>query len=266
MNRIQRCLDALRSSGRKALVTFVTGGDPDPATTVAAMHALVDAGADVVEVGIPFSDPEAEGPAVQQSSERALAAGTRLLDVLDMVAVFRRQDAETPVLLMGYLNSVERMGYVRFVDRATAAGVDGAIIVNLPPEEAGELLQVMRAQDLNLIFLIAPTTTPARIELITQQASGFIYYVALKGVTGANHLRTDGVAEQVARIRAHTDLPVMVGFGIKDGTAAHLVAPLADGVVVGSSLVTTMASNHPNEIPEVLKGQLREIRAAIDQP
>ncbi len=266
MSRIRRRLDELRSSGGKALVAFITGGDPDLATTVPAMHALVEAGADVLEVGVPFSDPEAEGPAIQQSSERALANGTRLSDVLEIVATFRRQDARTPVLLMGYLNSVERMGYRTFVDRASAAGVDGAIIVNLPPEESGELRQIMRAQDLDLIYLIAPTTTPARIQLIARHASGFVYYVALKGVTGANHLKTDGIAAQIERIRAHTDLPVMVGFGIKDGATARLVAPLADGVVVGSSLVTTMARNRPGDIPGALNAQAREIRTAIDQP
>ena len=268
MNRIERRLSDLRNSGRKALVAFITAGDPGRATTVPALHALVAGGADVLEVGVPFSDPEAEGPAIQKSSERALHAGTRLLDVLDIVREFRERDAQTPVLLMGYLNSIERMGYRSFVDRAVAAGVDGLIIVNLPPEESGELRPLMRERGLDLIFLIAPTTTPARIELIAAQASGFIYYVALKGVTGANHLRTDGIAPQIEKIRAHTDLPVMIGFGIKDGSTARLVAPLADGVVVGSSLVTTMERHqrHPELIAAALNEQVREIRTAIDQP
>lgn len=268
MNRIERRLSDLRSAGRKALVTFITGGDPGRSTTVPAMHALVAGGADVIEVGVPFSDPEAEGPAVQRSSERALHAGTRLLDVLDIVREFRERDAQTPVLLMGYLNSVERMGYRTFVDRAAAAGVDGLIIVNLPPEESAELRPLMRERDLDLIFLIAPTTTPARIGVIASKASGFIYYVALKGVTGANHLQTDGIAPQIERIRAHTDRPVMIGFGIKDGSTARLVAPLADGVVVGSSLVTTMErlQRQPELIPAALNEQVREIRTAIDRP
>ncbi len=184
MSRIQSRLSTLRSSGRKALVTFITGGDPNKATTVPAMHALVAGGADVIEIGVPFSDPEAEGPAIQKSSERALAGGTRLTDVLDIVREFRAQDATTPVLLMGYLNSIERLGYREFVARAAAVGVDGLILVNLPPEEAVELREQMRARDLDLIFLIAPTTTPERIRLIAGQAGGFIYYVALKGVTG----------------------------------------------------------------------------------
>jgi tryptophan synthase alpha chain len=268
VNRIERRLNDLRRAGRKALVTFITGGDPNRSATVPAMHALVAGGADVIEVGIPFSDPEAEGPAIQKSSERALSVGTRLLDVLDIVREFRERDAQTPVLLMGYLNSVERMGYRTFVDRAVGAGVDGMIIVNLPPEESGELRGLMRAQDLDLIFLIAPTTTADRIELIAPQASGFIYYVALKGVTGANHLRTDGIAAQIERIREHTDLPVMIGFGIKDGASARLVAPLADGVVVGSSLVTTMElnQNEPQRIAPALTTQVQEIRTAIDHP
>jgi len=267
VNRLQRRLADLRAAGRKALVTFITGGDPDGTTTAPALHAMVAGGADVLEVGVPFSDPEAEGPAVQKSSERALAVGTRLSDVLDMVAQFRRDDTKTPVLLMGYLNSVERMGYREFVDRAVEAGVDGVIIVNLPPEEAHEFATLMRARDLDIIFLIAPTTTPGRIEAIAARASGFIYYVALRGVTGANHLTTDGIAEQIGKIRACTDVPVMVGFGIKDGATASRVAPLADGVVVGSSIVSTMErlQREPTRIPAALEAQVKEIRTAIDR-
>lgn len=266
MNRLQRRLTELRSARRKALVTFITAGDPNRATTAPALHALVAGGADVLELGVPFSDPEAEGPAIQRSSERALAVGTRLVDVLDIVAQFRTDDATTPVLLMGYFNSVERMGYRQFVDRAIAAGVDGMIVVNLPPEEAGEFGTVMREHDLDLIFLIAPTSTPSRIERIASQASGFIYYVALRGVTGANHLAVDGVGEQIEKIRARTSLPIMVGFGIKDGASARMVAPLADGVVVGSSIVMTMERWHdePARIPAALEAQVREIRTAID--
>jgi tryptophan synthase alpha chain len=256
----------LRASGRKALVTFITGGDPNKTTTAPAMHAMVAGGADVIELGVPFSDPEAEGPAIQKSSERALTAGTRLTDILDVVQQFRTKDATTPVLLMGYLNSVERMGYREFVKRAESAGIDGMVLVNLPPEEAGELLALMRAHGLELIFLIAPTTTPERIGLIAGRAGGFIYYVALKGVTGASHLRTEGIAEQIACIRSHTDLPIMIGFGIKDGASARMVAPLADGVVLGTSLVNTMEryQREPDRIPAALEEQLREIRTAID--
>ena len=267
MNRLGRRLAGLRESKRKALVTFITGGDPDLATTARAWHAMVSGGADVLEVGVPFSDPEAEGPAVQKSSERALAVGTRLTDVLDIVAQFRRDDIDTPVLLMGYLNSIERMGYGQFVDRAVKAGIDGVIVVNLPPEEAREFAALMRERDLDIIFLVAPTTTPSRIETIAGRASGFIYYVALRGVTGANHLTTDGIAEQIEKIRACTDVPIMVGFGIKDGASASRVAPLADGVVVGSSIVSTMERlrHEPTKIPAALEAQVKEIRAAIDR-
>jgi tryptophan synthase alpha chain len=247
---------------------FITAGDPNKSTTPHALHGLVAGGADVLEVGVPFSDPEAEGPAIQRSSERALAAGTRLVDVLEMVAEFRRADAQTPVLLMGYLNSVERMGYRDFVERAASAGVDGLIMVNLPPEEAAELQEHMQRRGLDLVFLVAPTTTPERIQHIAARASGFIYYVALRGVTGADHLKIDGIADQIARIRKCTKVPVMVGFGIKNGAAAQRVAPLADGVVVGSSLVMTMESarEHPERIPAALEAQVREIRTAIDRP
>ncbi len=266
MSRVETRLAALRHSGRKALVAFITGGDPDRSTTVPALHALVAGGADVIEVGVPYSDPEADGPAIQKSSERALAAGTRLVDVLEMVREFRTLDTTTPVLLMGYLNSIERMGYQEFVTRAADAGVDGMIVVNLPPEEAHELRELARAREMNLIFLIAPTSTPARIERIAADASGFIYYVALKGVTGANDLKSDGIAEQIARIRAHSALPIMVGFGIKDGATARSIGTLADGVVVGTALVTTMDHNQgqPERIAPALTTQLLEIRAALD--
>jgi tryptophan synthase alpha chain len=260
-------LKDLRARERKALVTFITGGDPDHTATVPALHALVGGGADVLEVGVPFSDPEAEGPAIQRSSERALAAGTKLLDILDMVARFRERDQKTPIVLMGYLNSVERMGYREFVERAAKAGVDGLIVVNLPPEEAGELRQLMLAYSLDLIFLVAPTSTGLRIASIAAQASGFVYYVSLKGVTGADHLRHDGVAGQVGRIREHTALPVMVGFGIKDADTARAIAELADGVVIGTILVTTMERHRaqPELIPGALQAQVATIRTALDR-
>lgn len=267
MSRLASRLKELRAGGRKALVTFITGGDPDRAATVPALHALVSGGADVLEIGVPFSDPEAEGPAIQRSSERALAAGTRLLDVLDMVSRFRERDQATPVVLMGYLNSVERMGYRVFVERAATAGVDGLIIVNLPPEEAGELRQLMIAQGLDLIFLVAPTSTPSRIALIAAQASGFVYYVSLKGVTGADHLRHEGILAQVTRIREHTALPVMVGFGIKDGAAARAIAAFADGIVIGSVLVSTMERHRaqPDLIPAALRAQVQSFRTQMDR-
>jgi len=267
VSRLTSRLAALRNAGRKALVTFISAGDPHPNATVPALHALVAAGADVLEVGVPFSDPEAEGPAIQRSSERALAAGMTLRGALAIVREFRRDDADTPIVLMGYLNPIERFGYAEFVAAAAAAGVDGLIILNLPPEAADDVRAMMREHDLDLIFLVAPTTTAARVSFIAERATGFVYYVSLKGVTGADHLRLDGIAEQVARIRAATALPVMVGFGIKDGASARAVARLADGVAVGSALVTTM-ERHGDDLERMcaaLREQIGEMRNAIDE-
>lgn len=241
MSRIAQRFAALAVADRTALTTFITAGDPSLDATVPALHQLVASGADVLELGIPFSDPEAEGPAIQASSERGLANGTRLLTCLDMVRTFREQDGHTPVVLMGYLNSVLAMGEETFARSAADAGVDGLIMVNLPPEEAGTLKAALDRVGIDLIFLVAPTTTDERLEKILCRASGFVYYVSLKGITGADHLDVAAVGERVAKIKAHTDLPVQVGFGIKDGAAARAVAAHADGVVVGSALVTTMS-------------------------
>jgi tryptophan synthase alpha chain len=266
VSRIDVRLNELRGAGRKALVTFITAGDPDVAVSVPALHALVRGGADIVELGMPFSDPEAEGPSIQRSSERALAGGVTLHQTFDMVSAFRTEDATTPVVLMGYLNPIERTGYVEFIEQAHSAGVDGLIIVNLPPEEAHELKQHMDRRDMKLIFLVAPTTTEKRMQLIVEQAGGFVYYVSLKGVTGANHLRPDSIPDQVAALRRHTDYPIMVGFGIKDAAAARSVSRYADGVVVGSVLVDTMAdlADDPTAIPVALQHQIAEFRAALD--
>jgi tryptophan synthase alpha chain len=268
VSRLGTRLAALRQTGRKALVSFVTAGDPVPGATVPALHALVKGGADVLEVGVPFSDPEAEGPAIQASSERALANGTRLYDVLDTVREFREQDDRTPVVLMGYLNSIERMGYETFAACAREAGVDGVILVNLPPEEATELRTTLSRVGVDLIFLIAPTTTLTRARLIASHASGFVYYVSLKGVTGADHLAVDSVLERLREIRLVTDLPIMVGFGIKDGAAAHALSREADGVVIGSALVNTMGAlaAEPQRIPDALTARINELRRAIDAP
>ncbi|HCD28902.1 MAG TPA: tryptophan synthase subunit alpha, partial [Gammaproteobacteria bacterium] len=205
---------ALQAAPRAALVSFVTAGDPSPEHTVPAMHALVKGGTDILELGIPFSDPEAEGPAIQASSERALAQGMTLKQVLDLVATFRLDDRDTPIVLMGYLNSILAMA--DFAARAEQAGVDGLIMVNLPPEEGDGLQAELRQHHIDLIFLLAPTTTAARAEKIMQRASGFIYYVSLKGITGADHLQTDVVAARLAELREQTDTPVCVGVGIKD--------------------------------------------------
>ncbi len=265
MSRLGGCFEALKSDGRTALTTFITAGDPTHGATVPALHALVAGGADILELGIPFSDPEAEGPAIQASSERGLKNGTTLAICLDMVREFRTRDQNTPIVLMGYLNSVLAMGESAFADAAAQAGVDGLIMVNLPPEEADVLRPLLRERGIDLIFLIAPTTTAERLQKIVAAGSGFLYYVSLKGITGANHLDVAAVAERVSAIRAVTDLPVQVGFGIKDGPTARAVGAYADGTVVGSALVNTMAEHTDPEARETaLRDQVAALRHALD--
>lgn len=265
MSRLADCFEALKADGRTALTTFITAGDPTLAATVPALQALVAAGADILELGIPFSDPEAEGPAIQASSERGLRSGTTLAMCLDMVRDFRNEDQKTPVVLMGYLNSVLAMGESVFAEAAAAAGVDGLIMVNLPPEEASVLRPALRSRDIDLIFLAAPTTTPQRLKMIVEAASGFVYYVSLKGITGASHLDVDAVASRLAEIRAATELPVQVGFGIKDGPTARALAEHADGVVIGSALVNTMAEHTDPEARNAALGeQAAMLRQALD--
>lgn len=264
--RLDTRLADLRGAGRKALVTFITAGDPGPDATVPALHALVRGGADVLELGVPFSDPEAEGPAIQRSSERGLAQGMTLRGCLDLVRAFRVDDAATPVVLMGYLNSVLAMGVDAFARDAAEAGVDGLIMVNLPPEEAHALQGALDTHGIRLIYLVAPTTTESRARLIVERASGFVYYVSLKGITGADHIDTAAVGEKLTWLRGLTTLPVMVGFGIKDARSAKAVARHADGAVVGSALVNTMAAcaDSPGDIPHRLQAQARELREALD--
>lgn len=264
MSRLETRMTELRAANRKALVTFITAGDPAPSSTVSAMHALVAGGADVIELGIPFSDPEAEGPAIQASSERALEHGMTLVQVLQMVTEFRSTDNSTPIVLMGYLNSVLRMGEAEYASAAQRAGVDGLIMVNLPPEEAGLLVSELAAHDQNLIFLVAPTTTAERAQKILQAGSGFVYYVSLKGITGANHLDPAAVREKVTSLQARTALPVMVGFGIKDAESARAIGQTADGVVVGSALVRTMGERPVADIDAALAAQVGELRTALD--
>lgn len=237
MSRIKACFARLQEQGRKALIPYLTAGDPDNATTPGLMHALVANGASIIELGYPFSDPSSDGPVVQRAVERALAGGTTLKDTLEAVRRFRERDNETPVVLMGYLNPVECMGYENFAKRAAEAGVDGVLVVDMPPEEADELHSVFRSAGLDTIFLVAPTTTPERAEQICRYSSGYVYYVSLKGVTGASHLDIDSVTENLARLRGHTDLPLGVGFGIRDAESAARIAQVADAVVVGSALV-----------------------------
>ena len=267
MTRLADKFSHLRSKQKKAFVSFVTAGDPEVSVTVPSMHALVSGGVDVLELGMPFSDPEAEGPSIQRSSERALANGVRFDDVLAMVKLFREDDTETPVVLMGYLNTVLRIGYEEFSLRAAKSGVDGLIMVNLPPEEAAPLKLALTAHGIDLILLVAPTTTPNRARRIVNMASGFVYYVSLKGVTGASHLQSEAIRAKVVAVKSMTNLPVMVGFGIKDPEMASQVAAFADGVVVGSALVDTMArlDNRVEEIPDALRVQAQSIRTALDQ-
>ncbi|MCG6967457.1 MAG: tryptophan synthase subunit alpha [Chromatiaceae bacterium] len=266
MSRIAAVFSALRDQGRQALIPFVTAGDPDPATTLPLMHAMVEAGADIIELGVPFSDPMADGPVIQRASERALRHHIALHDVIDMVRRFRETDQATPVVLMGYLNPLEAMGYETFAEAAAEAGVDGVLTVDIPPEEAATFVPAMKSNGIDPIFLLAPTSNRARIERITATASGFVYYVSLKGVTGAGNLSLDSVRAKLAEIRSCTDLPVGVGFGIKDATTAAAMAGFADAVVVGSALVSRIEAN-PDDVQKAvaeIKALLSEMRTAMD--
>lgn len=263
MSRINDCLAGLSSNNKKAVVSYIVAGDPLKSATVNAMHDLVESGTDIIELGVPFSDPMAEGPVIQLGHERALENGTSLLDVLDMVAEFRQQDTQTPVVLMGYANPIIAMEESVFAKRAREAGVDGVLVVDLPPEEFTELKGLLDEQNIDSIFLIAPTTQEARIQKIVEKASGYIYYVSLKGVTGAGHLDTAEVAKNVATIKKYTDVPICVGFGIKDAESARQVASCCEGVVVGSVLVNTMASGSAQMSAE-LKEIVRDIRNGVD--
>jgi len=266
MSRIAKKFETLRAAGRKALIPYVTAGDPNPSVTVPLMHDMVSAGADIIELGVPFSDPMADGPVIQKASERALEHNVSLQDVFGMVEAFRKTDTDTPVVLMGYLNPIEVMGYATFAEKAASVGVDAALTVDLPPEEGGEFVAELRKHDMDPIFLIAPTTTDARIADLCSTASGFVYYVSLKGVTGAATLDSSAVAEKLADIRKHTDMPVGVGFGIKDAESAANVGAVADAVVVGSALVNQADSNqdNPAAVSPAICAILTEIRRALD--
>lgn len=265
MSRLAHCFAALAEGHRRALITYVTAGDPAPASTPALLLALAEAGADVLEVGVPFSDPTADGPAIQAAHERALAHGVRLADALGMVAEFRRANDSTPVVLMGYLNPIEAMGEAAFAEAAATAGVDGVIAVDLPPEEAAGLHALLRERGIDLIFLVAPTTSDSRIAHIAGLANGFIYHVSLKGTTGAGGLDIAAVAGNVARIRAHTNLPVAVGFGVRSGRAAAALAPVADAVVVGSALIERIAGADNEAARRHAAGEfVKELRNALD--
>ena len=264
MSRIAATFEKLRAAQRAALIPFVTAGDPSPAHVASILQALVAGGADVIELGVPFSDPMADGPAIQRSSERALRHNVGLKDVLKMVAAFRRTNDTMPIVLMGYANPVERMGFEAFVSAAGKSGVDGVLIVDYPPEESGPWLAALEGSGIDPIFLLSPTSTDASIDRVARVAGGYIYYVSLKGVTGAANIDTKDVEAMIRRIRGRTAIPVGVGFGIRDAATAQRVAACADAVVIGSRIVQEIADAPAGEIAERVEKLVREFRTAID--
>ena len=265
VNRIDKKFAALKSAGRKGLIPFFTAGDPSPESVVALMHALAESGADLIELGVPFSDPMADGPVIQHASERALAKGVGLSQVLSWTAEFRKKDTNTPVVLMGYLNPVEIYGYDRFARDAIAAGVDGVLLVDCPIEEAATL-EPLRSAGLRRILLAAPTTADTRLKAACEHAEGFLYYVSFAGITGADRLSFDAVRERVAAIRSKTSTPVAVGFGVKDAASAREIATFADAVVIGSALVERLAAaKSADAVCATARDFLAPIRAALDQ-
>jgi tryptophan synthase alpha chain len=268
MSRIAATFEALQRQGRRALIPFVTAGDPFADATPEIMQALADGGADIVELGVPFSDPMADGPVIQKAGERALARGIGLPQVLAAVAAFRRGNAGTPVVLMGYANPIERYdqreGEGAFIAAAREAGVDGVLVVDYPPEECEAFAARLKAAGLDLIFLLAPTSTDERMQLVGRIASGYVYYVSLKGVTGAGHLDTAAVAAMLPRIRAHVGVPVGVGFGVRDAATAQALARVADAVVIGSRLVQILETESRQNVAGAARAFMAEIRAAMD--
>lgn len=265
MSRIDKRFAQLKAAHRTGLIPFVTAGDPSPDHMVALMHALVEAGADLIELGVPFSDPMADGPVIQHASERAIAKGVGLAHVLRWVGEFRTRDADTPIVLMGYLNPIEIHGYARFAKEAVEAGVDGVLVVDCPPEESAVLKPLIDA-GLQQICLAAPTTAPERLAKICETATGFLYYVSFAGITGAGHLSTGDISKRVADIRSRAKAPVAVGFGIRDAASAKAIAGFADAVVIGSALVDTLAgASEADDIGERVRGFLAPIRTALDQ-
>ena len=265
MSRIAATFSALKAQGRKALIPYICAGDPLPEATVDVMLAMAAAGADIIELGVPFSDPMADGPVIQKASERALAKGIGMTQVLGFVRGFREQNLATPVVLMGYANPVERYGIPRFIADAQAAGVDGVLVVDYPPEEAEPFAAVLKEHALDPIFLLAPTSTEQRMKDVGRIASGYVYYVSLKGVTGAGHLDTAAVAAVLPRIRAHVKVPLGVGFGIRDAATAQAVARVADAVVIGSALVQLLQAQTRDTLAPAAAAFIADIRAALDE-
>ena len=269
MSRISETIANKQAQGKKVLIPYIVAGDPSLALTVPLMHALVASGADIIELGMPFSDPSSDGPVIQKGAERSLKAGTTLTHIFAMVREFRQQDKDTPILLMGYLNPIEIMGYEAFAAEVKAAGADGLLIVDLPTAECEEFFAAARAQGLDTIFLVAPTTNEARLESICQHTSGWLYYVSLKGVTGAAIADKCVIQSKIAHLRTITDLPIIVGFGIKDADSARDMAAISDGVIVGSALVDKIGHlqtnmSYSNAQLGATVGVIGEIRSAID--
>jgi tryptophan synthase alpha chain len=264
MSRISATFDSLRNQGRKALIPFITAGDPDPKLTVPLMHALAGAGCDVIELGVPFSDPMADGPVIQRSSERALKHGVSLKDVLGYVSEFRRNDRATPVVLFGYANPIEALGLARFADGVKTADADGVLVVDYPPEEAEPLVRLLDARGLDTIFLLSPTTTDSRLGQAGKLGSGYLYYVSLRGVTGAANIDLSDVATRVKHVRSFARLPVGVGFGIRDAATAKAIAAISDAVVIGSALIQEMEKAPRDGVVACAERFLKPIREALD--
>jgi len=264
MSRLAARFEALRKAGRKALIPYITAGDPNPRLTVPLLHGLVEAGADVVELGVPFSDPMADGPVIQRSGERALKHGISLADVLKFVAEFREKDADSPIVLMGYANPIEAMGVERFIGGAKSAGVDGVIVVDYPPEECAAFAGLAKANGIDPVFLLAPTSTEQRIREVARVASGYLYYVSLKGITGAGNLDICDVIAHLPKIRAASSLPIGVGFGIRDAASVRKIAEVADAVVIGSRIIQEIEAAGPEQAVARVKAFLAPIRAALD--
>jgi tryptophan synthase alpha chain len=264
MSRIQGRFEALAGAKRKALIPYITAGDPHPSLTVPLMRAMVEAGADIVELGVPFSDPLADGPVIQRSGERALKHGVGLRDVIGMVKDFRKGDDRTPVVLMGYANPIEAMGAEKFAVAAKAAGVDGVIVVDYPPEECREFSELMKRHDIDPVFLLAPTSTDKRINEVARAGSGYLYYVSLRGVTGAANIDVSEISTRIPAIRAATRLPIGVGFGIRDAESARRIAQSADAVVIGSRIIQEIEAGAPEAAAARVKAFLQPIRKALD--
>jgi tryptophan synthase alpha chain len=264
MSRIATTFARLREQGKKALIPFITAGDPDPGVTVPLMHALARAGADIIELGVPFSDPMADGAVIQRSSERALKRGVSLRKVLGYLAEFRKSDRRTPVVLFGYANPIESLGVERFADAAKAADADGVLVVDYPPEEAQQLVKTLDARSLDTIFLLSPTTTDERLRQIAELGRGYLYYVSLRGVTGASNIDFADVAARVRHVREFTRLPVGVGFGIRDAASAKAVAALSDAAIIGSALIQEIEKAPQDGVAACAERFLKPIRDALD--